>query len=181
MLNILFLTAAILLFISPLLIENLSFLLSFLATFGILVLEPVLKHKINFSFYGLESDLFSTIAAQVFVWPVISLVFGKISIISVFANFLVLWVVPICTVLGIIYLPLFFIFSFLNLSFLLEILGFPLKVLLIYFVQVVNLLSKIPFGSVAVQMDRTALVLYYIVVLGVVLLIRKNAKEGSGL
>src|SRR3990172_3746729 len=89
---VLILTAALMLFINPKWIGDLSFQLSFLATFGVVVVAPVLLkylHKIPI----IGQDLAVTLAAQVMITPVIVANFHQISLVSLAANVLVLWTI----------------------------------------------------------------------------------------
>lgn len=86
--RVLFLTAGIMLFISPKLIGDLGFQLSFLATAGLVYLTPIFKKKVR------SETLASTMAAQLATLPVLVLTFGQVNWFSPVINLLVLWPVP---------------------------------------------------------------------------------------
>lgn len=103
-LKVLMFSAIVLLCLSPSQLFSISFMLSFLATLGVMVVPEALK-----GLYGLLGvrkipdfleDFNTSLSAQLMVNPVLSYYFGTISLVSLLANPLVLWVVPICTILG---------------------------------------------------------------------------------
>ena len=126
---ILFLTAFLMLFISPNLIEDIGFQLSFLATFGLLYLKPMFDrmHKVEVvKKLAIGDDVSTTVAAQVSTLPIILMNFGAYSLWSILVNGLLLWTIPIIMVLGgvgaiigIIFEPLGQLFIYLSLPFLL--------------------------------------------------------------
>lgn len=132
----------LMLFYSPPLLTDTGFQLSFLSTLGILLLQPVfsghvfdkkVSSKINggrgfllsiFSIF--RDDIGTTIAAQIATMPVMLSVFGKIGILSILVNALVLWTIPVlmtfgslALVFGVIFYPAGDLFLYLCLPFLL--------------------------------------------------------------
>ena len=112
-LNVLAFTAALMVFFSPSLLQDVSFQLSFLATLGIMVFTDPLKElflRFTKKFTRAEnvdgwrdwvSDyLLVTLAAQFAVFPVILFHFNYLSIVSLPANLLILPVQPAVMVLG---------------------------------------------------------------------------------
>lgn len=155
-------TAVLMVFISPLIVLDLSFILSFLATFGLIVFSPVVKKYVSFKLYGLEEDFVSTLSAQVLVWPIISYYFGRVSMLGPLVNILVLWVVPLATVLGFLYIIFAFIFEILGLEILLFLFTAVIKIPLIYFSQVVTFFSRLPFSQIEVQIGIGFMAFYYL-------------------
>jgi len=95
--NILALTAAAMLFINPrLLLDDVGFQLSFLATIGLVMIVPRIEHKFKFipATGGFREAIVSTIAATIMSMPILILQFGQLSIVSPLVNFLVLPLVP---------------------------------------------------------------------------------------
>ncbi len=112
-LNSLAFTAALMVFFSPFLLQDVSFQLSFLATLGIMVFADPLKDvffkfiqrflRINNAdgWMGWGIDYFIvTLAAQFAIFPVILYNFNYLSVISLPANFLILPVQPAMMVMG---------------------------------------------------------------------------------
>ncbi|MBZ8178348.1 ComEC/Rec2 family competence protein [Corynebacterium poyangense] len=79
-----------------------GFALSVAATAGIVMLSPLLVHKLSFLRlpHILTNAVAVALAADVVTMPIIALMAGKVSLVSVLANLLVTAVVPIITVLG---------------------------------------------------------------------------------
>ncbi len=128
----LLLTLIILLLISPALLVDVGFQLSFLATLGIILFKPgffsfeTVTDRSRTILKSLLDDVGTTIAAQVGAMPVLLSVFGTIGILSVLVNALVLWTIPvimtfgaISLVAGLILEPIGVIFLYLCLPFLL--------------------------------------------------------------
>lgn len=144
----LFLSGLVMLLFDFSLISDLSFQLSFLATFGILLAERNEKYYVKKGLleqvkYGIKENLKLTLSAQLFTVPLIMLTFHRISLISPITNLLVGWVIPPVMVLG-------FLLSIMGLVWLPfgYVLGWVVWVPLQYFITVVQLLSGLPGASV---------------------------------
>lgn len=136
----LFLSAFLMLFVSPVLISDIGFQLSFAATAGLLYLRPLiefgkLKGAIEKSIIG--EDIVTTITAQAATLPILLTNFGTYSLWSIVTNALVLWTIPplmilggFGAVLGLVFEPLGKIFIYLSLP------------LLLYFEKVVSVFGE---------------------------------------
>lgn len=91
--------AAVMLLISPLMLFDIGFQLSFLATAGILFIYPKLQGRV-FRTPLLGDELRVTLAAQIGTLPILIFNFGQVSFISPLINALVLPVVPLIMGLG---------------------------------------------------------------------------------
>jgi len=171
-------SGAIMLFFNPELLFSLSFQLSFLASLSLLMFSPMVKpvfasvggqtkskkqacrpqKAVSASFF--QEDLVSSFSAQILVWPVISGSFGRVSIFSPFINAVVLWTIPLSTVLGAIFL----LFAYIN-QYLAVVLSLVLYAPLDIFIQVLRLFSNIPFLSINFSLGTPALLIYYSAVL----------------
>lgn len=99
----LFLSAFLMLFISPQLISDVSFQLSFAATAGLLFIAPIfdregVKNFLDRSLIG--DDVLITLCAQMATLPILLSTFGTYSLWSVVVNALVLWTIPPLMILG---------------------------------------------------------------------------------
>lgn len=104
-LRTLLITGIVMLFINPLWLFDLGFQLSFTATAGILLFSQKflqITALMRFLPQVFKTDLATTLAAQVFVVPILFLNFGQISYLSPLVNMFVLWTVPIILVGGMI-------------------------------------------------------------------------------
>lgn len=100
----LFLTGFIMLFISPLLILDVGFQLSFTATAGLLYIRPLFNRVGRFNGlskkFPLTEDFFITFSAQIATLPILLATFGTYSLWSIVVNVLVLWTIPTLMILG---------------------------------------------------------------------------------
>lgn len=87
---------------SPLIVRyDTGFQLSFLATLGIVTMTPLwAKVRPRREWLGGIGDIaFMTCSAQIFVLPVVLFTFGSFSVLSVLTNLLILWTIPLATLL----------------------------------------------------------------------------------
>ncbi|MBU1104635.1 ComEC/Rec2 family competence protein [Candidatus Parcubacteria bacterium] len=166
------LCAFVMLFINPNYITDPSFTMSFGAFLGIMLLEKPLSQYVKFTFYGLEESLSTTLAAQIMVFPLVSYYFGNVSLISIFTNFLCLWVVPYATISGIAFLFL------VKIPIISNIVAFGVYALLNYFVVTTTLLSYFKLGFVQYRFSLGVLAVYYAMLL---LILYLNSKRRNKL
>ena len=154
-LNGLFLSALVLTLINPLTLWDVGFQLSFLATLGLILLVPPLE-RLTFGFLerrlkteqlGLSMALLSelliiTLAAQIITGPLIVYHFGRLSLVSLFSNLLILPAQPpimlvggLATLAGMLWLPLG------------QLLGWLVWLPLAWTVWVVEATARLPFAS----------------------------------
>lgn len=92
------------LFMTPLLLFDIGFQLSFVSCLGLLYLRPLFvrgergSSLIKKSLIG--EDLITTFSAQLATLPILLANFGSYSLLSILVNCLVLWTIPILMVLG---------------------------------------------------------------------------------
>ncbi len=169
---ILLLSAAITAGINPLYIwSNVGWYLSFTAFFGVLVLAPEIQKALpkKASKFVLTGILLETISAQLCTLPVILLVFGRLSVVSIAANILVVPVVP--------FAMLFTLIAGVSgmLGALTGIFALPAKLLLRYMVDVSSLFARVPHANVQVGINFwQMIVLYLLVILLTTILYYKN-------
>ncbi len=167
----LFFAAFAMVFWDPTVITSVSFILSFAATLGIIILDPLFK----FGVFKKEffEDFRTTLAAQIATTPILLFFFGTYSPISVLVNFLVLWTVPPLMILGGVAAILSFI-PILSAPFVL--LSLPL---LSYFRAIIDLFAA---HSIPLKLDSTPwtiIVGYYLVLLAVVIWINQNRRASK--
>lgn len=158
-LDALILSALMMLAYNPTYFISLSFQLSFLATLGLVlygdIFSTILKSKNIFIV-----DLSTTLSAQVFVWPLISHIFESVNIISPLVNSLILWTIPLATIVG----SIFLVSTFINHSIAL-LLSYFAVVPLDLFIRLGLLFSKLPFNSVVFRPSANFIILYYLLTL----------------
>ena len=165
------LTAAVMLFLNPmLLLYDVSFQLSFLASLGIIYLKPLIDYFISFTTNKKASDsnkwklktlsdiISVTFSAQIFTLPIIAYNFGSISLIAPITNLLVLPFIPLLTMLGFL-VSIFGIFS----NFLAWVFYLPCWLLLTYLLKVIEIFYQ-PWAVKTVQhVSWIWLVVYYVI------------------
>lgn len=124
---------------------NVSWYLSFLAFFGVLVLAPLITRRFigNKEPKVLVGILIESACASVMVLPYILFIFGEMSLVSLPANLLVIPFIPFAMVLG-----LAAGLSGMLVPALAGWLAWPAKWLMTYMLDIANLLSRIPHAFV---------------------------------
>lgn len=147
-LRVLLFTATIMICINPwLLVYDIGFQLSFMATLGLVLIAPQLERVCAWlpEGYGLRSFFFATIATQIAVLPILLYQIGEVSLIAVVANVLVLPLVPIVMLLTFL-VALFGFFS----SSLATLMAWPTTVLLTGIIEVALWLAELPYSALVV-------------------------------
>ena len=170
----LFFAGGVMLLASPLILFDLGFQLSFLATAGILFLGPRLNGKI-FRLPGLGENLRTTLAAQLGVLPILLTNFGQISFLSPLINVLVLPVVPLIMVLGAITALFGLIWQPLA-----QIASWFAWVPLTYFIKIIEWVGSLPWVSFKVGKISFWWVVGYYLVLGIIILNLKFNPPAGG-
>ncbi len=147
--RLLVLAAALMLVFNPLLLRrDVGFQLSFLAIAGIIFLAPRLQWRLKkipeYKFVNLRSIISMTLSSQVFTLPILIFSFGRVSLVGIFANVLVVPLLPFILpagfaagLAGIIWQPAGWLFSL------------PVWLLLTYVVKIVEWFSFLPLASIS--------------------------------
>jgi competence protein ComEC len=161
--KVLIFSAIVILCIAPSQLFSVSFQLSFLATLGVMVVPNSLKELWRLlgvrSSAALFEDFNTGLSAQLLVNPVISYYFGTISLVALLANPLVLWVVPLCTILGGV-----LVFSAFVSPLLTKILALLMYPFLDFFVSFSEFFSKFNSASLQLRFSFYGMLLYYLLV-----------------
>jgi competence protein ComEC len=164
----------------PSFLFDVGFQLSFLATLGILVagglggLEGLGKLGVLGKLLG--EDLMTTTAAQVATLPILLGVFGKVGVLSLLVNALVLWVVPILMTLGGIAVLVGFIFQ--PLAQLLLLLCLPF---LLFFEYMVSFFGSFNWNFTLAAFPWEMGVGYYLVVVAIVMFWKLKSEQKSNI
>lgn len=141
----LLLTAMVMLLISPLMLFDIGFQLSFAATAGIIWIYPILKGKMLNSVVViplLGEAFLVTISAQLATLPLLLVNFGQFSWLSPLVNSLILPTIPIVMALGIILSGLSFISKLLA-----QVLAWFIWPFLTWFIKIVDWFGQLPMGN----------------------------------
>ena len=142
----LFVAAALMLIQNPLiLLYDPSFQLSFLATFGLILLSSPIEKRLGFitERFGIRGLVASTLATQIFVSPYILYMMGQLSIIGMVVNILVLSIIPATMLFVTLTGLLGFVSTFIS-----EITGWVSHILLSYELMMVRFFAHVPFASI---------------------------------
>ena len=93
-------TVGVMLLVLPEWITDLGFLLSVSATTSLMLFESKIRNRIGFVPRFIREDLSTTLAAQILVSPLLYIYFGKVVLIAPLINAMVLWTVPVVTMMG---------------------------------------------------------------------------------
>lgn len=169
----LFFAAFIMLFISPSLLGDVGFQLSFLATAGLVYLRPVfiasnrIKTLINKSVVG--EDLVTTLTAQISTLPILLLNFGSFSVVSILVNTLVLWTVPIIMIVGGISALIGLLMP--QLGGLISYVSIPF---LYFFIKVIEFFGEFG-GSISIKSLPTLIIAgYYLILFSIIIYLNKH-------
>lgn len=158
--------AAIMLLLNPLLLAfDPGFQLSFMATLGLILFAPVLEARLAFLPSAFWRDIIAaTLAAQIFVLPLLLYQTGLFSLVSLPANLLVLPIVPLAMALSAVAGVAGMLVPALAPFF-----GLPAYLVLTYILEVARFMSTLPLASVLVPQFPFLLVLLAYVALGAVI------------
>jgi competence protein ComEC len=162
--------AVVMLIANPkILIWDVGFQLSFLATLGIVLFVP-LGEKLLSRWQNpawLKSTLLATLSAIVATVPLIAYQFERISLVAPLANIAVLPVVPPIMLVGFLsFIP------FLGYGF-----GFIAKWLLTYVLVATKFFASLPYASVSLKIDGLTLVIAYVAIISLFILLNMRSKK----
>jgi competence protein ComEC len=144
----LFFAGAIMLIINPyILVYDIGFQLSFMATLGLLMITPHFESSLITGPKGLQlKDFFlATLSTQIAVLPLLLYHIGEVSIVSVLVNVLVLPVVPVAMLLTF----LTGLMAFVSLP-IASLFGFVASLSLSYILLIAQWFSRVPFAAVSI-------------------------------
>ncbi|MDP2691704.1 MAG: ComEC/Rec2 family competence protein [bacterium] len=151
------------------LVHDIGFQLSFLATMGLIYVSPLIEPYFRWlpASFAIRESILLTTSAQIMALPVILFNFQALSIVSPLSNLLIAGpIIPLAmlfgflgTVVSFVYLPLA------------KLIAFPAFLLLKYIVNIIQLTARIPYASMDVTWFSKSLFWIYFAALTGVLLI----------
>lgn len=158
------------LFLSPELLNDVSFQLSFLSTFGIITVKPVFDRYINYKHIMLiKEDLTTTLSAQAATFPLMLASFGSYSLLSLPINLLLLWTIPPLMLGGILSLFLSLLTPFLAVP--VVLLSYPF---LSYFTFIVDSLSGFKLNLQLQNIPEVIVYGYYLILIAIVIKLHRH-------
>lgn len=144
----LLLAGVLMVVVNPLLlVYDIGFQLSFMATLGLILVAPLLEYWFNLPkwFKPVGKFFYATLATQIMVLPLLLYYMGELSVVAVAVNLLVLPVVPVAMLLTFA-LAVAGFFS----SSLASLIAFPAYFSLLYIIEIAKWFADLPFASVTV-------------------------------
>lgn len=161
--NSLILAGAAMVFLNPMImVFDVGFQLSFMAVLGLVYLYPMLNSKTEKipKLSGIKEIVLMTLSAQFFVFPLLIYYFKSLSLVSVFANMLVLPFVPLAMFFGFLSGLAGLIFISLG-----RVVGFVAWAVTAYQIKIIEFFSSLPFTSVSISINWIALVVIYLILI----------------
>jgi competence protein ComEC len=127
-----------------LLVYDVGFQLSFMATLGLIVLAPWIEERLARvpTIFNVREYVTATIAAQVFVTPLLLYHIGQFSVVALLVNVLVLPMVPVAMLLTFCTGMIGFVSTSLA-----EIVAYPTYLTLSYIIYIADWFASVPFAS----------------------------------
>lgn len=151
------------------LLFDIGFQLSFMATVGIILALPFFAHNDQPEALGfsLRSYVVATVSTQIAVLPLLVYHIGEVSLVAVIVNVLVLPVVPFVMLLSFITGMVNFVSPTLA-----SLVGYPTQFLLEYIIYVAQLFASFSFSTTTLPVLSAwwVLVMYAVLVMGYILL-----------
>lgn len=168
-----FLTGCIMILITPSVIADIGFQLSFMSTAGMLVLMPLLPRLPKLPIVGLvKDDLAATISAQIASMPLLLFYFHSLGLFSILVNVLVLWTIPILMIIGSVAALVSLVSA--TLGGIAALLALPF---LSYFMLIINLFASISPVFQVESLPISLVLGYYLLLMAlIVALIKKKNK-----
>lgn len=142
------------------LVFDVSFQLSVLATIAIIYVAPLVRVHLSWvtERYMLRDIISATIGTQIFVLPYILHVMGTLSLVSIASNTLVLPLVPLAMFSGFITGMVGLISPFFAMP-----LGWLSDIILAYIVKVAHVSASLPFATIHLSLPLSATIVLYLV------------------
>jgi competence protein ComEC len=173
--KILIFSGQVMLIANPTWLDSISFQLSFMATFGVMVLAPEIIKADKWLPDFIRQDLWVSLSAQLLTLPIIAINFHRVSIVGLLSNMLVLWTIGPVMITGIIAVLVSLFSPFLG-----AIFGFVPSLLLFYFTKVIEITNQSWSSLLIPYFTGHFWVGYYITFIGIYLFFKaKNDKTDS--
>ncbi len=157
-------TAFILLLFNPFIIFDVGFILSFLGTIGIVLLNSKISFRLKSKLFFKDNKVLNfiidtlsiTLSAQIVLIPVMWHYFNTVNIISLLTNLLVAPFVSFITILGI----LVYLISLISFP-LAQFLSYSVYILLFFVISISKLCASVPFANLLVPTPSIFVIIFY--------------------
>ena len=156
----LFFAAFVILLLNPLILYDAGFLLSFIVTFSIINISPILQELLSKIVVWIKNPLAVSIAAWIGIFPLSAYFFSKVSIISIVSNIFIVPLTGIAVILG--FITFFIGMVSISLAGIIANINYLVLNLITF---IAKLFSSLPFAFIYVaQPSIMVIVLYYLTV-----------------
>lgn len=151
------------LFNPKILLWDVGFQLSFLATTGIILIFPIFEKFLKFipAKFNFRSLITLTLVAQISVLPILIYNFHSISIIAPLTNILIIPIIPLIMLFG--FFATIISFLFIPLA---KIIGIPAYLGIQYIFKIIDFLAQIPYANLEINSFSPILIGFYYLFLG---------------
>lgn len=154
---------------------DLSWYLSFLAFFGILIIAPIIQSRLfKRQPKFLTAVILETLSAELMTLPLIMLTFSQLSLVALLANAIVVPLVPAAMLLGAVAGAAGMIIPQLA-----GWLAWPANLLMTYMLDVIHIMASIPSVLLHASINVTYMLSFYILLLLVILAVHHKNKRRS--
>jgi competence protein ComEC len=161
--RLLLLSAVVMCLFNPLILfYDVGFQLSFLATIGLLYLTPCLRKFLSFlpKTFALRETVATTTAAVIITAPLVVWQFNRLSLVSLLANVLILFIIPTVMALGFVSVCLSFFYYPLG-----QVLAWLAYLPLTYIIRTTEFLAHLPGASLSfISLSLPVLLASYLVI-----------------
>jgi competence protein ComEC len=156
------------------LVFDASFQLSLLSTLALIYVAPIVEDRLSFltERFGLREMVATTLGTQLFTTPLTLYMMGRLSVIALIPNLLVLPFVPMSMLGGFVAVVLGFVLRFAALP-----VAWATTIILSYMLKTTAFFGDLPFAAVHMRTSAIALVLSYTAI--VAFLIRSWRRKNS--
>ncbi len=170
---ILLLTAGLMLLYNPNWLMSISFQLSFLATFGVVVVAPILIEALYRVPSIIKEEFGVALSAQALTLPIIAYNFNQMSLFGIVINVLIGWTIPLVMISGALMMLLGTVSLFLA-----QVVAIIPMILLRYFIYLVLFFADLPHSSVYVPESSIWLWIgYYLILIGIIIQLRLKLEK----
>lgn len=166
----LFFAAFLILLLNPLTLYDAGFLLSFIVTFSIINLSPILQGLFSKIVVWIKNPLAVSIAAWIGIFPLSAYFFTKVSIISIVSNLFIIPLTAIAVILG--FITFFIGMASISLAGIIANINYLVLNLI---TLIAKSLSSLPFAFIHVaQPSIMVIILYYLTVFFIIEIFSKK-------
>ncbi len=172
--NILILTVFLMALINPFVILwDAGFQLSFLATLGLIYLNPLIEPFFTWApkRFAIHESLIITSSAIIATLPIMLYQFGQLSIVALVVNLLILWILPWIMALGFFAVVVSFIFFPIG-----QIISWIAWVGMAYIVAIVTWFGNLSFASVQFQLSLSMTISLYVLLFVLTMNVQRRRK-----